>query len=78
MIGKRRQAAALQINLMPNRNDLILDHVEKLAEILATPNLADSNRRRKINASFERLAKIREKNAELYSMDEDNDQKASE
>lgn len=50
-----------------------MDHVERIAELLATPVFGEESRRRQLNEKFEVLKRMRESNDKLFGTHKDTD-----
>jgi hypothetical protein len=54
-------------------NEQVMDHVERIAELLATPVFGEESRRRQLNEKFEVLKRMRESNDKLFGTHKDTD-----
>jgi hypothetical protein len=47
-------------------SEQVLEHIERIARLLATPTFGEKRRRRQLNEKFEILKKIHERNTKLF------------
>ena len=47
-------------------SEQVLNYVERIAELLATPAFGEESRRRQLNEKFEILSRMRERNDKLF------------
>jgi hypothetical protein len=53
-------------------SEQVLEHLERIARLLATPAFGEESRRRQLNEKFEVLRRMRERNDKLFgTLDQD-------